>query len=132
MYFNCCRTTRSEFICRCTYTHRSTTWGKNPRSRMYKRIFLLEQLGSFFPCWKIPSIINTQLFSLLHVKNLELKTNHIFNLSLYVTCSFTTLRFNGISLVSGTLCSFNKSFVITVGLDSIYRNNAILQTAEIY
>ena len=44
-----------------------------------KGYFLLEQLGSFFPCWKIPSIINTQLFSLLHVKNLELKTNHIFN-----------------------------------------------------
>ena len=45
-----------------------------------------------------------------------------------MTYRLTALRFNGISVVSGTLCSFSKQLVITVWLDSIYgpQNRSIL------
>ena len=116
LYYNCSRTTRSNLICRCTYSQRSTTWEKkNLRSRIHEKNIIAQATEQLSPCWRIPSIINAQRVSLIHVrKNLELKTNHIFNSSLYVTCCLTILRFNCISLVSGTLCSFNKQLVITV------------------
>ena len=53
-------------------------------------------------------IINAQRVSLIPVKNLELKTNLIFNSSIYVICSFTTLRFNDILLAPGRYRVFRK------------------------